>query len=117
MSLGEYLRDVSLKQVGEFATECHSVLHEGRALIKERDKQKHETSIEFIKYRFYFQTQLKQSTTVKSLRINPFLFFKSFSFMLSVSIICSTFFVIDSLPCCAIEDSHFRGSDSKACSL
>ncbi|WP_254492689.1 hypothetical protein [Bartonella sp. B1099] len=56
---GRILRDVSLKQAGEFATECHFVLHEGRALIKECDKQKPEASIEFIKYRFYFQTQLK----------------------------------------------------------
>ncbi len=35
---GRILRDVSLKQASEFATECHSVSHEGRALIKERDK-------------------------------------------------------------------------------
>ncbi len=93
---GRILRDVSLKQASEFATECHSVSHEGRALIKERDKQKHEASVEFIKYRFYFQTHLKQFTIIKSFRMNHFLFFKSFSFTLSISIICS---VIDSLSC------------------
>nr|WP_033313264.1 Arm DNA-binding domain-containing protein [Bartonella rattaustraliani] len=42
MGLGA-LRDVSLKQAREHATQWRSVLREGRAPIKEREKQKRET--------------------------------------------------------------------------
>ncbi len=41
MSLGA-LRDVSLKQARECTNQWHSILGEGRAPIKERDKQKRE---------------------------------------------------------------------------
>ncbi len=41
MGLGA-LRDVSLKQARELATGCRSILREGRAPIKEREKQKRE---------------------------------------------------------------------------
>ncbi len=46
MGLGA-LREVSLKQAHEHATRWRSVLHEGRAPIKERNKQKREAMRNF----------------------------------------------------------------------